>query len=111
MRRAHIRLLTRRTKKVLNISFEIITGYHPRDEKEIRKENIKYIFSNTLQLMEDVIREYDSCTSIIRDQEQAKLITLQKLSMPKEQEKAVEKADMVFGLYGVDTYRLKLKTT
>jgi hypothetical protein len=111
MRRARIRLLTRKAKKVFNISLEIITGYPPNDEKEIRKENIKYIFSNTLHLMEDVIREYDSCTSIIRDQEQAKLITLQKLSMPNEQEKAVEKADMVFGLYGVDAYRLKFKTT
>jgi hypothetical protein len=56
--------------------------------------------------MEDVIREYDSCTSIIKDQEQAKLITLQKLSMPNEQEKAVEKADMIFGLYNQDIYKL-----
>ena len=107
MKLAHIRLLTRRTKQVLNISFEIITGYHPRDEKEVRKENIKYLFSNTLHLMEDVVKEYDSCVNIFKDQEQAKLIAFQKLSMLDQQEKAVEKADMIFGLYDLDVYKLK----
>ena len=70
MRRSHIRLLTRKTKKFIGL----LTGYNPNDENEIRKENIKYVFSNTIQLMEDVEKEYDYSFNIFKSHEQAKMV-------------------------------------
>ena len=74
------RLLKRKTKKFFNVTFEIITGFQPMDEKKVRQENIKYIFTHTIYPMAEVEKEYDSCLNTLKDHDEAKLVAYQKLS-------------------------------
>jgi len=81
MKKARIRILKHKTKKIFKLTFEIITGYESLNHEKIREKNIKFLFTHTIYWMDDIAKEYDSCYNIVKDYEQAKQIAYQKLSV------------------------------
>lgn len=69
-----------KTRRFLNLTFQIIFNSYPEDNEKIRSENIDYLFKHTIYNMSFCEQTYDKYYGIYRNHERAKIHAMEILT-------------------------------